>query len=111
MTYKLGDAVGQNMLSPMIVHQGFSDTDYIAINKLVGFWCLVIGSLVAGGLIATFLSFSAFVGGDFVIIMYSGVVLGGMGSILGAFWGGLTVGFVQQFSALVLRPQLQKAAI
>jgi MFS transporter, PAT family, beta-lactamase induction signal transducer AmpG len=54
LTYKLGDAVGQNMLSPMVVAQGFSDTDYIAINKLVGFWCLVVGSLVAGGLIARF---------------------------------------------------------
>jgi len=66
---------------------------------------------VAGGLIATFLSYSPFVGLDFVIIMYAGVVLGGMGSILGAFWGGLTVGFVQQFSGLVLPPQLQNAAI
>ncbi len=66
---------------------------------------------IAGGLMATFLSFSPFVGVDFVIIMYSGVVLGGMGSILGAFWGGLTVGFVQQFSALILPPQLQNAAI
>jgi branched-chain amino acid transport system permease protein len=66
---------------------------------------------IAGGLIATFLSFTPFVGLDFVIIMYSGVVLGGMGSILGAFWGGLTVGFVQQCSALVLPPQLQNAAI
>jgi PAT family beta-lactamase induction signal transducer AmpG len=36
------------------VHQGFTDTDYIAINKLVGFWCLVIGSLIAGALIARF---------------------------------------------------------
>ena len=54
MLYKLGDAVGQNMLSPMIVAQGFSDTNYIAINKLVGFWCLVVGSLIAGGLIARF---------------------------------------------------------
>ena len=54
LTYKLGDAVGQNMLSPMIVAQGFSDTDFIAINKLVGFWALVIGSLVAGSLIARF---------------------------------------------------------
>ncbi|MBA2935599.1 MFS transporter [Sphingomonas sp. CGMCC 1.13654] len=54
LTYKLGDAVGQNMLSPMVVAQGFSDTDYIAINKLVGFWALVIGSLIAGGLIARF---------------------------------------------------------
>ncbi|MGE0418607.1 MAG: branched-chain amino acid ABC transporter permease [Acetobacteraceae bacterium] len=66
---------------------------------------------VAGGLMATYISFGPFVGFDYVIIMYSGVVLGGMGSILGAFWGGLTVGFVQQFSALILPPQLQNAAI
>ena len=66
---------------------------------------------VAGGLMATYLSFGPFIGFDYVIIMYSGVVLGGMGSIMGAFWGGLTVGFVQQCSALVLPPQLQNAAI
>ena len=66
---------------------------------------------IAGGLMATYLSFGPFIGFDYVIIMYSGVVLGGMGSILGAFWGGLTVGFVQQCSALVLPPQLQNAAI
>ena len=66
---------------------------------------------IAGGLMATYLTFTPFVGLDYVIIMYSGVVLGGMGSILGAFWGGLTVGFVQQVSALVLPPQLQNAAI
>ena len=66
---------------------------------------------IAGGLMATYISFGPFVGFDYVIIMYSGVVLGGMGSILGAFWGGLTVGFVQQFSALILPPQLQNAAI
>ena len=74
-------------------------------------WCGVTVGLIAGGLIATYLAFTPFVGLDYVIIMYSGVVLGGMGSILGAFWGGLTVGFVQQCSALVLPPQLQNAAI
>jgi branched-chain amino acid transport system permease protein len=30
---------------------------------------------------------------------------------MGAFWGGMTVGLVQQLSALVLPPQLQNAAI
>jgi PAT family beta-lactamase induction signal transducer AmpG len=54
LTYKLGDAMGQNMLAPMLVHQGFSDTEYIAINKLVRFWCLAAGSLIAGALIARF---------------------------------------------------------
>ena len=54
LTYPVGNALGQNMLAPMLVHQGFSDTEYIAINKLVRFWCLAAGSLVAGGLIARF---------------------------------------------------------
>jgi branched-chain amino acid transport system permease protein len=43
--------------------------------------------------------------------MYAGVVLGGMGSILGAFWGGMTIGLVQQLATLVLPLQLQNAAI
>ena len=43
--------------------------------------------------------------------MYAGVVLGGMGSIKGAFWGGVTIGLVQQLATLVLPLQLQNAAI
>ena len=73
MTYKLGDAMGQNMLAPMIVHQGFSDTEYIAINKLVRFWCLVIGSLIAGGLIARF-GMSRLLLGAGVIMMFANLL-------------------------------------
>ncbi len=43
--------------------------------------------------------------------MFAGVVLGGMGSILGAFWGGLLIGVVQQMSTLILPYQLQNTAI
>jgi branched-chain amino acid transport system permease protein len=66
---------------------------------------------IAGGLVATYNPFQPYVGLDFVIIMYAGVVLGGMGSILGAFWGGMTIGLVQQLSTLVLPAQLQNAMI
>ena len=66
---------------------------------------------VAGGLVATYYPFQPYVGLEFVIIMYAGVVLGGMGSIVGAFWGGMTIGLVQQLSTLVLPVQLQNAAI
>jgi len=66
---------------------------------------------IAGGLVATYHPFQPYVGFDFVIIMYAGVVLGGMGSILGAFWGGLTIGLVQQLATLVMPLQLQNAAI
>jgi branched-chain amino acid transport system permease protein len=66
---------------------------------------------VAGGLVANYYPFQPYVGLEFVIIMYAGVVLGGMGSIVGAFWGGMTIGLVQQLSALVLSVQLQNVAI
>ena len=66
---------------------------------------------IAGGLLATNYPFHPYVGLEYVIVMYAGVVLGGMGSIIGAFWGGLTIGLVQQLSTLVLPTQLQNSAI
>ena len=75
-------------------------------------WSLGVGiTAVAGGLLASSQSFQPYVGFDFVIVMYAGVVLGGLGSILGAFWGGLLIGIVQQMSTLVLPYQLQNTAI
>jgi branched-chain amino acid transport system permease protein len=66
---------------------------------------------VAGGLLATNYPFHPYVGLEYVIIMYAGVVLGGLGSIIGPFWGGMTIGLVQQLSTLVLPTQLQNTAI
>src|SRR5712692_4260953 len=74
-----------------------------------GLGCAI--TALAGGLVATYYPFQPYVGLEFVIIMYAGVVLGGFGSIIGAFWGGLTIGLVQQLSTLVLPVQLQNAAI
>jgi branched-chain amino acid transport system permease protein len=66
---------------------------------------------IAGGLLATNYPFQPYIGLEYVIVMYAGVVLGGMGSIIGAFWGGMTIGLVQQLSTLILPTQLQNAAI
>ncbi|MBK9268539.1 MAG: MFS transporter [Sphingomonadales bacterium] len=44
LVYKVGDAMGQAMLSPMIVDLGFADLDYISANKLWGFGALIVGS-------------------------------------------------------------------
>ena len=66
---------------------------------------------IAGGLLVMYYPVQPHVGSDFVIIMYAGVVLGGMGSIVGAFWGGMTIGLVQQLSTLVMPIQLQNTAI
>jgi branched-chain amino acid transport system permease protein len=43
--------------------------------------------------------------------MYAGVVLGGLGSVSGAFVGGLVIGLVQQMSPLVLPTQLQNTSV
>lgn len=85
----------------------------IDVNKAhrVAFALGVAITALAGGLLATNYPFHPFVGLEYVIVMYAGVVLGGMGSIVGAFWGGLTIGLVQQMSTLVLPTQLQNTAI
>jgi branched-chain amino acid transport system permease protein len=66
---------------------------------------------LAGGLIAMYYPVHPYIGVEFVLIMYAGVVLGGMGSMLGAFWGGFTMGLVQQLSTYFLPFQLQNATI
>src|SRR5690349_11326672 len=57
---------------------------------------------IGGGLLASGSSFQPYVGLEYVIVMYAGVVLGGLGSVSGAFFGGLTIGLVQQLSTLFL---------
>lgn len=66
---------------------------------------------IGGGLLASGVSFQPYIGLEYVIVMYAGVVLGGLGSVPGAFLGGLTIGLVQQLSTLFLPNQLQNTAI
>ncbi|HYZ48736.1 MAG TPA: MFS transporter, partial [Sphingomonas sp.] len=81
LTYKLGDAMGQLMLNPMIVDQGYSDTDYVAISKLVGFWALIVGSGLGAPMIARFgIARSLFISGIIMMIAnlcFAGVALSG----------------------------------
>jgi branched-chain amino acid transport system permease protein len=74
-----------------------------------GLGCAV--TAIGGGLLASSYPVQPTIGIDYVIVMYAGVVLGGLGSLRGAFLGGLTIGLVQQLSALVLPNQLQNTAI
>lgn len=66
---------------------------------------------IGGGLLASIAPFQPYIGTEYAIIMYAGVVLGGLGSIRGAFLGGLTIGLLQQLSASILPTQLQNTAI
>jgi len=80
-----------------------------AHNIAFGLGSAVAG--IAGGLIAIYYPAQPFVGNDFLIIIYAGVVLGGLGSLVGSFWGGVVIGLIQQLSTLILPLQLQNAAI
>jgi len=66
---------------------------------------------IGGGLLASNAPFQPYIGTEYVIIMYAGVVLGGLGSIRGAFLGGMTIGLLQQMSAIILPNQLQNTVI
>jgi branched-chain amino acid transport system permease protein len=65
----------------------------------------------AGGLLATYHPIEPTVGGNFILLMFVAVVLGGLGSIPGAFVGGLVIGLVQSLTLLVLPLQLQNAGV
>jgi len=63
---------------------------------------------IAGGLLATNYPFHPYVGVDYVIVMYAGVVLGGMGSIIGATLGGIVVGVAESMSAVYISSGLKE---
>ena len=64
-----------------------------------------------GGILLSYSSVARPVGGQFVVLMFTVVVLGGLGSVLGAVAGGLLVGMIQSLSTLVMPIQLQNLAL
>ena len=88
---------------------------YMGINvnraHRIGFSIGIGITAAAGGLIATYHPFQPYIGLDFLIIMYASVVLGGLGSITGAFWGGLIIGLIQQVSTNFVPIQLQNMVV
>jgi branched-chain amino acid transport system permease protein len=65
----------------------------------------------AGGLLATYYPIEPNVGVNFIVLMFVAVVLGGLGSIPGAFVGGVVIGLVQSLTLLVLPFQLQNTGV
>jgi branched-chain amino acid transport system permease protein len=65
----------------------------------------------AGGLLATYYPIEPNVAVNFIVLMFVAVVLGGLGSIPGAFLGGLLIGLVQSLTLLVLPFQLQNVGV
>ncbi len=62
----------------------------------------------AGALTASFLPFSPAAGLSLTIASFNIVIIGGMGSLLGAFLGGLLVSVAESIGAVVLAPSLKE---
>jgi branched-chain amino acid transport system permease protein len=66
---------------------------------------------LGGSVILPYYTASPTAGAQFVVLMFTVVVLGGLGSVLGAVFGGLVVGVIQSVSTLVMPIQLQNLAL
>lgn len=62
---------------------------------------------LGGAVILPYTSVSPTVGAQFVVLMFTVVVLGGLGSVMGSLVGGLVVGVIQSLTALFLPIQFQ----
>jgi len=75
-------------------------------------FALGVGLTAFGGaVILPYVTVYAGVGGQYVVLMFTVVVLGGLGSVAGAVVGGLAVGVIQALSALVFPIQLQNLVL
>lgn len=75
-------------------------------------FALGVGLTAFGGaVILPYLTASPTVGAQFVVLMFTVVVLGGLGSVAGAVVGGLAVGIIQSLSTLVFPIQLQNLVL
>ena len=64
---------------------------------------------MAGSLLTPIYSITPAIGGNFILAAFAVVVLGGLGSVWGAYIGGLIVGVVEAFAGYYIDPALKNA--
>ena len=64
---------------------------------------------VAGVLLAPVYTLSPGIGGNFILAAFAVVVLGGLGSVAGAYFGGLIVGIIEALAGTFIDPELKQA--
>jgi len=91
MYTRMGKAIRASAENP----EGASLTG-VNVNKMISF-CFSLGTTLAvmgGALVSMCYPISAVMGLEYTVISIIVVVLGGLGSISGSFWGGLLLGFI-----------------
>ena len=66
---------------------------------------------IAGALLSTFYPVFPEVGGNFILVAFVVVALGGFGSVSGAFLAGIVVGVVEVVGGFLIGPQLKLALV
>lgn len=64
---------------------------------------------LAGVLLAPIYTLSPQIGGNLILAAFAVVVLGGLGSVAGAYFGGLIVGLAEAFAGFYINPELKQA--
>ncbi|MBI2001377.1 MAG: branched-chain amino acid ABC transporter permease [candidate division NC10 bacterium] len=95
-------AASDNQIGALLV-----GTDILKVFTLAfGIGAACVGA--AGSLMTPFLPFSPSTGLFFTVTSFNIVIIGGMGSFLGAFVGGLLVGMSESLGAVILVPSLKE---
>jgi branched-chain amino acid transport system permease protein len=63
---------------------------------------------LAGVLLSPIYTLSPSIGGNFILAAFAVVVLGGLGSVAGAYFGGMIVGLVEAFAGFYIDPELKQ---
>ncbi|PKU23587.1 branched-chain amino acid ABC transporter permease [Telmatospirillum siberiense] len=66
---------------------------------------------IAGALLSTYFPIFPEVGADFILVAFVVVVLGGFGSVAGAFWAGIIVGEVEVLGGFFVGPAYKNALV
>jgi branched-chain amino acid transport system permease protein len=79
-------------------------------------YCIAFGlgtglTAFGGAIVLSYITVSPSIGAQFVVLMFTVVVLGGLGNVLGALVGGLLTGVIQSLSALFLPIQMQNLVL
>ncbi len=88
---------------------------YVGVNvrrAYAGTFAVAIAlSVVVGGILASYYPATPVAGNDFILLMFTAVILGGLGNVMGAMIGGLLLGLVQSLSQLVVPLELNTVVV